>query len=369
MRVCIDAVPLELRSAGIKNYLYYWTTHLREQAAEDAIVLFPPFGNPGSLDHEKSVFGPLATFLGLSCLSVANHTSLPVLDWVAGQADVFHATNQISNPPRRPRLTATIHDMTAWLLPEVHTPGNRAADYRFAERILKRAAGLIAVSEQTRADAVRVLDLDPSKIHVIYSGVAQDFFEATPKSAAAAALKFGLKHPYILFVGTLEPRKNLDRLLDGYAQLSASLRAEFELVIAGPTGWAEPRTLARLRGGDGVRVLGYVPEQDLPGLTAGAAVFAYPSLYEGFGFPVAQAMASRVAVLTSQTSSLPEVAQDGAILVDPRSVAEIRDGLARLLLSEGLRQSLGANGRRRAECYRWEKCAAASLQFFRSMAA
>ncbi|HWC00284.1 MAG TPA: glycosyltransferase family 1 protein [Bryobacteraceae bacterium] len=365
MRVCIDAVPLEVRSAGVKNYLYHWITHLRRQAGDGSIGLFPPFGKPGALDHERSVFGRPATFFGLGSLYLANHTRLPVIDWLNGRADVFHATNQIRNPPRKSRLTATIHDMTAWLLPEMHTPGNRLADQRFGDRILRQADGLIAVSAHTKADAVRVLSLDPDRIEVIHSGVASSFFQITPAQAQATAARLGLQRAYILFVGTLEPRKNLDLLLDAYEQLPPGLREEFEMVIAGPTGWAESRTLARLEAGlPGVRRLGYVAEQDLPGLTAGASLFAYPSLYEGFGFPVAQAMACGVAVLTSATSSLPEIAGDGAMLVDPRSVAEVRDGLARLLLSPDLRSRLGACGRAVAERYRWESCAAQSLKFF-----
>jgi glycosyltransferase involved in cell wall biosynthesis len=369
MRVCIDAVPLGVRSAGIKNYLYHWIVHLRRLAGEESIRLFPPFGRMGGLDHEHSVFGRLGTFAGLGSVFLANRTPLRVVDWLAGGADVFHATNQVRRPPRRPRLTATIHDLTAWLLPETHTAGNRLADNMFAERVLRRAHGLIAVSEHTKADAVRVLKLDPAKIQVIYSGVAAGFFEATPDAVEAVRVRLGLKRPYILFVGTLEPRKNLDALLDAYVALSASLREEFELVVAGPTGWADPRTMARLSAAlPGVRLLGYVPEPDLPGLTAGAAVMAYPSLYEGFGFPVAQAMACGVAVLTSATSSLPEVAGQAALLVDPRSVAEVRDGLTRLLLSPDLRQRLGALGRQQAQRYRWEACAARSLEFFARVA-
>src|SRR5579885_2906363 len=337
MRVCIDAVPLGVRSAGIKNYLYHWIVHLRRLAGEESIRLFPPFGRMGGLDHEHSVFGRLGTFAGLGSVFLANRTPLRVVDWLAGGADVFHATNQVRRPPRRPRLTATIHDLTAWLLPETHTAGNRLADNMFAERVLRRAHGLIAGSEHTNAEAVRV--------------------------------RLGLKRPYILFGGTLEPRKNLDALLDAYVALSASLREEFELVVAGPTGWADPRTMARLSAAlPGVRLLGYVPEPDLPGLTAGAAVMAYPSLYEGFGFPVAQAMACGVAVLTSATSSLQEVAGQAALLVDPRSVAEVRDGLTRVLLSPDLRQRLGALGRQQAQRYRWEACAARSLEFFARVA-
>ena len=174
-----------------------------------------------------------------------------------------------------------------------------------------------------------------------------------------------LRRPFVLFVGTIEPRKNLDVLLDAFAALPASVREEYELVLAGPLGWAAKETQARL---ESARYLGYVPEPDLAPLTAAAAVFAYPSLYEGFGFPVAQAMAAGVPVITSNVSSLPEVAGDAAVLVDPRSVAELRDALCRLLLSAGLRADLAARGRARSERFRWPECAARSWEFFRKVA-
>jgi len=178
-------------------------------------------------------------------------------------------------------------------------------------------------------------------------------------------LRLGLSRPYLLFVGTIEPRKNVDLLLDAYQGLPASLRDEFDLVLAGPIGWASPATLARVRA---MRYLGYVPEPDLAPLTAAAAAFAYPSLYEGFGFPVAQAMAAGVPVVTSNVSSLPEIAGDAALLVDPRSLQELRDALVRLLESPSLRAGLAARGRERAERFRWERCAAESWAFFRKLA-
>jgi alpha-1,3-rhamnosyl/mannosyltransferase len=170
----------------------------------------------------------------------------------------------------------------------------------------------------------------------------------------------------VLCVGTVEPRKNIDTLLDAWRQLSPELRREFDLVIAGPEGWQSEGTLARIRAE--ATWLGYVPESELPGLTAGATVLAYPSLYEGFGFPVAQAMAARVAVLTSNNSCLPEVTAGGALLVDPRSPGEIAGGLTRLLTSESERARLALRGRQRAEQYRWEECAVKTLTFFRRVA-
>ena len=250
-------------------------------------------------------------------------------------------------------------------MPEFHTPANVAAERRMAETVWKRADGLIAISANTRDEAVGRLGLDARRIRVIPCGVDPRFFAATGEEAARVRARLGIERPYVLWVGTIEPRKNLDLALDAWAGLKASLREEFALVVAGPQGWAAPETMRRLRAGPaGVRYLGYVAEADLPGLTAGAAALFYPSLYEGFGLPVAQAMACGVAVVTSNGSSLPEVAGEGAVYADPRSVGEVRGALERVLLSEELRGKLGAAGRRRAEGYRWEDVARQSLEFF-----
>ncbi len=363
MRIVIDAVPLLIRSAGVKNYLYYWIEHLRKAAAPGEIRTIPEIGELARLTHERSVVGRAKTTVALGALALSNYARIPTLDWMAGPADVFHASSLVRNPPRRPRLTATLHDLTSWIMPELHPSANRRADSALAA-LARRAHRLIAVSAATRDDAVRVLGIPPEKIAVIHSGVAPAFYDVDRSAVDEVRARYGLKRPYVLFVGTIEPRKNLDLLLDGWAALPGSLREEFELVLAGPQGWAPAATLARVRRR---RYLGYLPEADLPPLTAGAVVFVYPSLYEGFGFPVVQAMAAGVPVLTSNVSSLPEVAGEAAILVDPRSQSELRDALQRLLLEPSLRAGLSAAGRLRARQFRWEICAARSLQFFRDV--
>jgi len=259
--------------------------------------------------------------------------------------------------------------MTCWLMPELHTPANVRADKNFAGKVMCRASGLIAVSESTKNDAIRILGLDPGKVEVIHPGVAEPYFQTTAGEVGRIRESYGLSRSYILFVGTIEPRKNLDTLLDAYEQLPAAIREEFELVVAGPLGWAAGETVKRLHSGlRGVRYLGYVPESDLPGLTAGATVFAYPSLYEGFGFPVAQALACGAPVVASSVSSLPEVTGEAGLLVDPHSAAEIRSALERLLLSPSLRNEVGRTGKERAMRFRWEACAKRSLEFFRKVA-
>lgn len=358
MRIKIDATSLLLRSAGIKNYTYHWIRHLQAEAsAGDYVTAFPFLGDLGALNHDGSNIGRFGTLMRVAALLTVNR--VPLIDLVTAKADVFHASNQVRKPPSRMALTATVHDLTCWLMPELHTAANVRADQSFADQILKRARGLIAVSENTRQDAIRVLGVKPEQIRTIHSGISDVFFDAVPMPK---------QKPYILSVGTIEPRKNLDTLLDAYEGLRTELKEAFDLVVAGPAGWASEKTMARLQTGiSGVRYIGYVAEKDLPGLTAGATVFAYPSLYEGFGFPIAQAMAARVPVLTSNNSCLPEVAGPGALCVDARSVTEITHALERLLGDAAFRTQLGIAGRAYAERYRWQACARQSWDFFRAL--
>lgn len=367
MRICVDATSLLLRSAGVKSYTYHWVKALRAQAGEDAVRAFPAIGPLGELHHDRSMLSALQTYPRIALLHGANYVS-GVLDAALHGIDLFHASNQVRRAPQRTKLTATIHDLTCWLMPELHTAANVRADQEFADRVLKKADALIAVSENTRQDAIRLLGLPPEKIRTIYSGVDERFFAVSDAEAMRVRQAHGLAKPYVLFVGTVEPRKNLDLLLNAWTGISPDLREAYELVIAGPIGWAAAETGARLRSGlPGVRYLGYFPEADLPGLTKGATMFAYPSLYEGFGFPVAQAMACGVPVLTSDASCLPEVTERWAVLVDPRSEAELCDGLGRLLTSATTRETLARQGRRTAERYRWQQCAQESWELFASV--
>jgi alpha-1,3-rhamnosyl/mannosyltransferase len=360
MRVIIDASPLLVRSAGVKNYLYHWIEALRRNAPQGSIGTWPAISSGVELFHEGSMAGSWSTYKHLAILALSNHTGLPLFHPAAGKADIFHVSSLVRNPPRRPLLTATLHDLTAWIMPELHLPANRQADSHLADN-LRRAHRIIAVSECTRQDGIRLLRIPPEKIVTIHSGVASAFFHVSADAAAEVRTRYRLKRPFILSVGTIEPRKNLSLLVSAYRALPAYLQDEFQLVLAGPMGWADPATEERVRG---VRYLGYVPERDIAALTAAATVFAYPSLYEGFGFPVAQAMAAGVPVVTSNVSALPEIAGDAALLVDPRSEAELRDALNRLLLYPNIRTGMSARGRERAELFRWDTCAAKSWQFF-----
>jgi glycosyltransferase involved in cell wall biosynthesis len=365
VKIMVDATALLLNSAGVKGVLYHWIHALRAQQ-RDEIFVYPPMATIASLDHQRSVSTRWATLRGLVMAVSNQRMGAPFPAWFARGMDVFHCSNQVRYPPRRCRLTATVHDLTCWKMPEFHTAANVVADREYAARVLKRADGLIAVSENTRQDAIALLNIRPERIVTIPNGVSESFFAATDEYASAVRARWKLGKPYVLSVGTIEPRKNLDRLLDAWSQLRPELREEFDLVIAGPAGWGSDQTRARLQNPPrGVFWLGYVPEADLPGLTRGATALAYVSLYEGFGLPLAQAMAAGVPAVTSSVSALPEVAAGSARLADPFSVSEIAAALTALLDNPEERRKLGEAGRRRALAeYRWSGVAARSLEFF-----
>jgi glycosyltransferase involved in cell wall biosynthesis len=358
MRICIDGTALLLRSAGIKNYLYHWLRALAEYAPQHEISTFPLLGDMGDLDHDRSTLTPLQTYPRIAVLQFINKIFKPAINVAVRNVDIFHASNQIHAIPSGVRVTGTIYDMTCLLMPQLHTPANVRAESQHYDRVFRRADGLIAISQSAKDDAVRLLDLDPDRIDVIYPGIPERYFNAVPNA-------HGLTKPFVLFVGTVEPRKNIDTLLDAWLQMPASTREAHELVFVGPIGWAGNATVRRLRSGiEGVRVLGYVPEADLPSLTAAAAAFAYPSYYEGFGFPLAQAMAAGVPVVTSNVSSMPEVAGDAGLLVEPGSASQLASALDRLLTSPTLRQTMREKGKELARRFTWRNSAERSAEFF-----
>jgi glycosyltransferase involved in cell wall biosynthesis len=367
MRICVDGTSLLLRSAGVKNYTFHWLTSLQQELAGNELTIFPLLKRPENLHHDRSMLNPLQTYLRIALLHFVNRVYQPAIDWAIGNVDVFHTSNLVRAVPRRCRLSATLHDFTALLMPEHHTPGNRLADQLFQQNVLSRADGLIAVSESTKRDAVRLAGLNPDKIRVIYSGIDTRF--QGPHETEEIRHRYNLRKPYVLYVGTIEPRKNLHTLLDAWLALPLDLHREHELIFVGPAGWGSDGLMARIQSGvTGLRLLGYVPEPDLPAIMAAATVFVYPSLYEGFGFPPAQAMAAGVPVITSDTSALPEVVGDAGILIDPKSALSLRDALQELLLSPARRSALGSAGRLRARQFTWSRTAKESIDFFRRLA-
>jgi alpha-1,3-rhamnosyl/mannosyltransferase len=244
---------------------------------------------------------------------------------------------------------------------------------RHLPRTLERANLVLTDSDFIAAEIASRFALPRAKIRTIPLGVDASFRPRAREEIVATLARYGLQDSaYLLVVATLEPRKNLARLVRAYAGLPAALKTRHPLVIVGARGWLSSeleRTIAPLEASGTARRLGYVGEDELPLLYAGAHAFAFPSLYEGFGLPVLEAMASGVPVLTSNVSSLPEIAGDAALTVDPLDDDALRNGLERLLEDSAWRTAATARGIARAREYPWSRCVDATVEAYRAASA
>jgi len=229
-----------------------------------------------------------------------------------------------------------------------------------------RSDRVIAVSESTKRDILKIVRTDEKKVCVIHHGVDAQFQPITDEEKLARIReKYGLRRKFILFVGVIEPRKNLETLVDAY--LADSLSGEFDLVLAGNLGWGYStlmQKIANARAEDCIRMPGYIADGDLAALYSSATAFVYPSLYEGFGLPVLEAMACGIPVITSSFSSLPEIAGDAAILVDPHDRSALASALRKVLKDDRLRQDLSRRGRQQSQLFSWEQTARKTLKAY-----
>jgi glycosyltransferase involved in cell wall biosynthesis len=280
------------------------------------------------------------------------------------EVDVLLSTNSYLTAwfCRKP-TAVVVHDLVPFVDRENAKTSSARIEQATIRPALRRAKALVCVSNATRADLVRLFP-HAARTSTTIPLAADPTFSAPVAAPGHPALE---GKPYVLAVSTLEPRKNLERLIAAWSSLDAEARAGHILALVGPIGWDAAPILAAARD-QGAQLLGRVSEDELRALYAGASVFAYPSLYEGFGLPVIEAMAAGAPVVTSNVSSLPEVAGDAALLIDPTDVHAIGDALTRLLADPALADDLRARGRARAAEFSWERTARETLALLRSIA-
>jgi glycosyltransferase involved in cell wall biosynthesis len=293
------------------------------------------------------------------------------VDWITGRIDVFHSPDFTLPPTRRgTRTLLTVHDLSFARDPDSALPVLRTYLNRVVPRSVARADHILADSLATRDDLVSLYGTPPEKISVLYSGVNDSFRPVTDTDRLLEVRAgYGLGHaPFVLAVGTLQPRKNYVRLIQAFAQLAHN---ELNLVIVGGRGWLYDDIFAQVKllGLEGrVIFAGFASDADLPALYSAAAVFAYPSLYEGFGLPILEAFASGTPVITSTASCLPEVAGDAALLVSPDDVGALAHALRRVVAESDLRESLVQRGFARVRDFSWEESARKLVEIYGRLA-
>lgn len=295
------------------------------------------------------------------------HLPLP-LDLFTGPLDLFHATDYTLPPLRRGRAIVTVHDLSFLRYPECAPPALVQYLTRAVPKAAQRADLVLVDSFFTKGEIVDLLGLPEENIEVVYGGVGPQFVPGEEGEATRRVLQqYHLDHPFLLTLGTLEPRKNMAGLLEAYALLRREADLEHHLLIGGGKGWLYQdifRQVEQLGLEDTVRFLDYVPEEDLPALLSSAALFVYPSLYEGFGLPPLEAMACGTPVVASNASSLPEVLGDAALMVEPTSAPALASAIYRVLVDDELRGSLVDKGKVRASRFTWAAAAQKLLDLY-----
>jgi glycosyltransferase involved in cell wall biosynthesis len=364
MRVGIDLTALLPESTGVDRYMIELVVHLGRVDPMTRYTLFLnredrhifvgrvppnflilPLGlrpRPLRLLFQQLVLPPLAAALRLDVVHSPSFF-IPVLRGRSGHL-------------------LTVHDMTFFTSPMFHVPLRRSLAFRKAILLSIRRADLVCVpSRWVRDDILRIIpDIPPERIRAIPSGIAETFTPRPPEVGHAVARRLGIPVPYILHVGTIEPRKNLPQLLDGYRQLIATRDVAERLVLVGRLGWGYDDLIAQLAAPElrgRVHLTGYVAERDLPFLYAGARLFVYPSWQEGFGFPPLEAMACGVPTIASRASALAENLDGAAELVPPENAAALAHAMDQLLHDDNLRAARIEEGLACASRFRWEETA------------
>jgi glycosyltransferase involved in cell wall biosynthesis len=364
MRIGIDASRATVaRRTGTETYSLYLIRNLIALGAGCRFRLYtngrPPesfFGEDAAGDVEVRAipFPRLWTHLRLSA------------EMAVRPPDVLFVPAHVLPLIHPRRSVVTVHDLGYLTYPEAHTARDRRYLDWSTRWNARRARLVIADSAATKADLIRAYGVDGSKIRVIYLGRDESLARVDDEQKLAEVrARCGIAGRYVLYVGTLQPRKNLARVIEAFGRVAAApALSGLQLVLAGKKGWLHDDLFAQVeRLGLAGRVLfpGYIEDADLPALLSGALAFVFPSLYEGFGIPVLEAGACGVPVITSNTSSLPEVAGDAALLVDPHDVDAIAEAMSRLVTDEALRAELARRGLANVRRFSWAKCARETL--------
>jgi glycosyltransferase involved in cell wall biosynthesis len=372
MKLAIDIRPmLESRRAGVSLYTANLVRALIDRHAFDHVLFLNALGRsipadvPAASSDVRHAFSRYPNKLLNAAISFLGR---PTIESLCGDVDAVYLPNLSFAATERP-YAVTVHDLSFVRYPRYFSAKQRAWHAAIhPARLLARASRVIAVSSHTKTDITETFGVPSERIDVISPAVGPEFRRSDDAAIAEIRAKYGIgRRPFILYLGTLEPRKNVRRLIEAYGRIDA----DADLVIAGGRGWLDGDVFDAAASSpkrDRIRFLGYVDEQDKPALYSAASVFAYPSHYEGFGMPPLEAMACGTPVLASHASSLPEVVGDAGLLVDPHDLTALVDGLEAILTDARLRDAFRDAGPERATRFTWQQSAERLERTLRSLA-
>lgn len=387
MRIGIDArkilSPEHGDAIGVGHYTYQLIRHLLDIDSENEFVLFFDFRarekdiKKFSRPNVKIKFYPFSDYK--KYLPVAYNEILGTATLMGEKLDILHSTSPSSRIPTgyRGKTIVTFHDMACYNFPDVFSKMSVAGKKAVAGLMANKADKIIAVSQSTKNDIKKIFNCADEKIAVIYSGLDKRFFEKSGVSREKAVGKYEVSDKYILFLGTVEPIKNITRLFEAFKIFREKRKkvnggkCEYKLVLAGKNGWMakEYKQLAKDLGiARDIVFAGYVIGDEVVPLFEQAEFFVLPSLYEGFGTTLLEAFATGTPAIVSKVSSLPEIADGAAYFVNPIDTNEIAEAMEKFATDENLRNSYRAKGIEQAKKFNWEKCARETLEIYKSFA-
>lgn len=364
MRILIDASTIEQSMSGIGWYAYSLIKELMAlNEVQLGLSVILNSGTHSNIDKMPIDLKRVAYVNRFRRLLPVEPSCLRAFD-----ADLYHETNYVPLPYKG-KAIVTICDMSYRLHPH-HHPWHRPLYLRLFQNRMTRADRIITISHNSKQEIMDILKIPEERISVTYLGAAERFrpVEVQEEKQKVLRARYGLPEQYILYVGTIEPRKNLERLVKAFYQFhNENPVSNIKLVLAGGLGWKYEgifEQIKRLHLADRIICTGYVDEQDLPNLYNLALLFVYPSIYEGFGLPPLEAMSCGVPVISSNTSSIPEVVGDAGILVDPYSVNDLAKAMTMVVESSTLRETMASQGLQQASRFSWHQCALDTLKAY-----
>lgn len=368
MRIGIDLIPIIGGGAGLQRYAQQLIEGLAKFGHENEYVLFLNEKVYNSFSIKQDNFKNIKVRTPPRTRFVFGQIYLPFRS-IFENLDLLHSPVSASPYFTSKKSVVTVLDLTFLLYPETMTKRSRFYWDFFMRLSIKKAWRIITMSESTKGDLINYFGVPDKKIRVIHISLIEDLSRSKLAKSHIERVKkkYGLPERYILYLGTLEPRKNIKRLVQAFYKVKKKGDIEYKLIIAGKKGWLFSdifQVVNDLDLRDDVIFTGFIPDKDLPGIYSGAALFVFPSLYEGFGLPPLEAMACGTPVITSNVSSLPEVVGNAAILIDPYNIEELADAIYRVLSDANLRSEMINKGLSQVKKFSWERCARETLRVY-----